>query len=1162
MALPCDGKRRNSPLGPQFRRRLSSWLALSTVLTLGTARPAKATNLYWDPDGNPANNVFTGGLYDGEGGAGTWDTSSSVWYNPSTGLEQVWNNANNDTAVFAGTISGVPTIQDGGITVGGLDFETGGMIFGGGPLTFGGTTANITLDWPVGETVTINSNLAGTATLNFTNGVLGRSVLSEVNLGGSGASFTGATIVSPGMTVSLTGALSTALSNTSSITLNNGTLTLDGNAVHVGASVPITSNGGVINYTNTGPAASYATTLGPLTAASGQTAVISTNGVSSGYTEVLTLSGISQSGTGTLDLGGGDGGLSPNTNVIAVAGITTSTPAGQIVAPWLTTGTFISVQTDYVAYSSNGTTATVTAANIAASAPTTWTNAAKAYTINANATAANPLVMTALRNSNQNNDITLTLKAGDNLETSGILNGGVGAFTIAPGTGGVVTLPSTTSGNLYLDAGNNQAPSIVISAPITNNGAGVLTLVVNGSGSTILSGTNLYTGPTVINSGILSIASGTNLGTGGSGGIIFGGNAMLEFTAATTLASTIPITLNNGAIATIYNNAYAVTLAGNITGPGGLEYGSSVSGTLTLSGTNTFTGPLVLIGNGTVQAGIANTAFGNNAVVDFDPNSGTTLNITGFNETIGSLSGGTPSGGNVILGAATLTVGGNNESTLYDGAISGTGNLIKNGSGILNLAGLTSSWSGTTTINSGTLAISSNTNLGASAVTLSGGTLAAVGTEAITDTNVITVGASGGTIYVADTLSGQLYLHTTNTLIGSGPLTVTGLGTLQNGIFGNLRSDVTQSYSGTMTLTSGGSFEYGVSGAVAAGATFVVGNQGELIVNGSSALSLPNAITVSGGTNSVLSFENGNSGAFSGPITLNANVVIGLRDWSNYANVRNGTISGAISGTGGLSLTSGTGTGGVLTVSNANNTYTGATSVTSGRLIVSGSLSGTSSVNVGGGTPASLTVDGSVGSATNAASVGVSNGGAINGTGNGTSTGVIYGGITAAGGTVSPGDPATNNGIGILTSKGLYIASNSTLSINIGSTVYSSQIAGTDYSQFVANGISLGSNITLSLQNPSFQVSPAATYLDIALNTSGSAVAGTFAGIAQGGTVTDTAGITWKVSYTAGGPGGQFIGGGNDIAIQYLVPEPNSWAILLGSLIVTLGLQRFRRRRA
>ena len=164
MALPCFGKPRNQLLSPRFLKRLLSWLVLSTVLTLGAACPAKATNLYWDPDGNPSNNVLTvGNLFDGEGGAGTWGTSSSVWDNPSTGLEQVWNNANDDTAVFAGTISGAPTVQAGGITVGGLDF-VGGMVFTGGPLTFGGTTANVTLDWPVGETVTINSNLAGAAT--------------------------------------------------------------------------------------------------------------------------------------------------------------------------------------------------------------------------------------------------------------------------------------------------------------------------------------------------------------------------------------------------------------------------------------------------------------------------------------------------------------------------------------------------------------------------------------------------------------------------------------------------------------------------------------------------------------------------------------------------------------------------------------------------------------------------------------------------------------------------------------------------------------------------------------------------------------------------------------------------------------------------------------
>ena len=56
-------------------------------------------------------------------------------------------------------------------------------------------------------------------------------------------------------------------------------------------------------------------------------------------------------------------------------------------------------------------------------------------------------------------------------------------------------------------------------------------------------------------------------------------------------------------------------------------------------------------------------------------------------------------------------------------------------------------------------------------------------------------------------------------------------------------------------------------------ATFNVNNQGEVSTGN---ITLPNNISVSGGTNSVLSFENGNAGIYSGTITLKANAIIGL----------------------------------------------------------------------------------------------------------------------------------------------------------------------------------------------------------------------------------------------------------------------------------------------
>ena len=66
---------------------------------------------------------------------------------------------------------------------------------------------------------------------------------------------------------------------------------------------------------------------------------------------------------------------------------------------------------------------------------------------------------------------------------------------------------------------------------------------------------------------------------------------------------------------------------------------------------------------------------------------GATLDLNGTSETIGSLAGGGAAGGNVTLGAGTLTTGGNNGTTTYTGILSGAGGLTKHGTGIFTLSG-------------------------------------------------------------------------------------------------------------------------------------------------------------------------------------------------------------------------------------------------------------------------------------------------------------------------------------------------------------------------------------------------------------------------------------------------------------------------------------------
>ena len=80
---------------------------------------------------------------------------------------------------------------------------------------------------------------------------------------------------------------------------------------------------------------------------------------------------------------------------------------------------------------------------------------------------------------------------------------------------------------------------------------------------------------------------------------------------------------------------------------------------------------------------------------------GTTLDLFGSSQTIGSLAG---VSGTSVVDNGNLTAGGDNASTTFAGAISGLGTLTKAGNGTLTLSGA-NSYTGNTTINAGTLAI-------------------------------------------------------------------------------------------------------------------------------------------------------------------------------------------------------------------------------------------------------------------------------------------------------------------------------------------------------------------------------------------------------------------------------------------------------------------------
>ncbi|PYL06774.1 MAG: hypothetical protein DME33_12625, partial [Verrucomicrobia bacterium] len=105
--------------------------------------------------------------------------------------------------------------------------------------------------------------------------------------------------------------------------------------------------------------------------------------------------------------------------------------------------------------------------------------------------------------------------------------------------------------------------------------------------------------------------------------------------------------------------------------------------------------------------------------------------------TIGSLAG----VGSVLLGANTLTIGSNNQSTTFSGVIQGTGGLTKSGTGTLTLTG-NNTYTGNTTVTAGVLGISNKRGSGAGtgSVNVQAGTLAGKGIIS----GAVTIGTGSG----------------------------------------------------------------------------------------------------------------------------------------------------------------------------------------------------------------------------------------------------------------------------------------------------------------------------------------------------------------------------------------------------------------------------------
>jgi autotransporter-associated beta strand protein len=443
------------------------------------------------------------------------------------------------------------------------------------------------------------------------------------------------------------------------------------------------------------------------------------------------------------------------------------------------------------------------------------------------------------------------------------ISGNTNAYTFTL-TGAALTVGATG----FTDS---SAANVTVSAPLT----GAMTLVQSGTGQLFLTGTNTYTGATVINSG-----AAIWVGNGGTTGSI-------------TSNVSSPGT---GGLAFDHSNTYVYS--GTLSGS--LSVDQNGTGITLLAGTNTYSGATT-INSGTLKAG-STSAFGN-STQSLLINSSGTLDLNGFNITLASVQSGTATGGIALNGGATLTLSDTSASKTIAGSITGSGSL-NTSNYQLNVTGNANTYSGGTTITSGTL-IANNTNPLHSATGSGPITILPAGALLLGQANTNGYINSGSAI----TDNGALQFFRTDSTANVILNNITGTGGVAQNGSGITELSGTNTYSGVTTV---------FNGTLDAGSTSAFGG-----ASGKSQIDFTyqGILALNGFNNTVGSITG--PGATSGGIDLGSNTLT-INDTTS-----NTDLAAVISGTGGSLVF-----GGQSMILTGSNTYTGSTDITTGLILV------------------------------------------------------------------------------------------------------------------------------------------------------------------------------------------------------------------------------------
>lgn len=377
-------------------------------------------------------------------------------------------------------------------------------------------------------------------------------------------------------------------------------------------------------------------------------------------------------------------------------------------------------------------------------------------------------------------NLTITLSAAPpaSIVVSAIVFDSSANYTIAAGneplffqtaSGPAIIQVTNNSGNgvQTISAGFTMTSPLEVSVLSTANftlsgiigGAQSLTMVSPGTGNLVLSGINTYSGGTIIDSGtvIINNPADSNLGSAGTSVTIQ--NGTLEFNGV-GISTSRPFSLTGGASIDVTTGNTA-TISGVVSGIGSLT--KTDAGTLILSGANTYQGG-TLISAGTLS--IAN-----------DGNLGNTSGPLNIGSATLITTGAVTSARNGSFTGAAVINTMNNQDT-FSGNFGGSGSLTVTGGNTVTLAGTNSYSSGTT--------VDTNTELAGTTNGIQGN---------------ITLNAGNSRLTFSQNFDGTYAGVITSAVMGAGPLTKQGAGTVTISSSSPAFSGPTSIQQGTLTVS-------------------------------------------------------------------------------------------------------------------------------------------------------------------------------------------------------------------------------------------------------------------------------------------------------------------------------------------------------------------------